>query len=678
VDEPYFPLKRYGDYFVAMRDGDELVSFSMFESAADMEAAAAELRKTYPNLSVKVGRQSNKQELEGAVDPAFIADLQDVVSRMPNSKELSDQIYQMYLETMPDFSMRKGFIHRKKTAGFDRDAMRAFASSMFHSSYQIARLKHSLEMNELVEQVEDQAKAAKDPVDAMTIANELRKRHEWVMSPKSGKIAQHITSAAFVYQLGITPAAALVNTTQTWMMGIPILGARFGSETKAAAALTKASADFVQGRGHIEKRLEGQEAAAFAEFMRMGLIDKTQAHDLAGVGETGVEYNPVRHKVMGYISWAFHNAERYNREVTVMAAYRLGRANGLDHEAAIKEAAELTWTTHFDYSSGNRARFMQNDTAKVLLVFRQHSINMLSRLVIDLRGAMKGETPEVKRMAKRRLAGMFSMFGLFAGVMGIPGVMAILALLDLFDDDDDPWSTEDKMRRNLVDALGPDVAAVVLGGLPGTVSDLSLTERVGMGYLWFRPAGRELEGKDAYLYWMEQVLGAAPAMVSNTFTGVKMIGEGHVWRGIEAMMPKAIKDAMRAGRYTQEGVLTMDGTPLVDEVGTWNIIAQAMGFTPAHIAERYDTNRALKNAEQHILTERRSILNRYAMAVKQGDSEMRGKLLERVQAFNRRYPQYPITGRTISQSLKARLQRQAGAEGGIVLNRRLEFLRDQL
>lgn len=678
VDEPYFPLKRYGDYFVAMRNGDELVSFSMFESAADMEAAATELRKTYPDLSVKVGRQSNKQELEGAVDPAFIADLQDVVSRLPNSKELSDQIYQMYLETMPDFSMRKGFIHRKKTAGFDRDAMRAFASSMFHSSYQIARLKHSLEMNELVEQAEEQAKKAADPVDAMTIANELRKRHEWVMNPKGGKIAQHITSAAFVYQLGITPAAALVNTTQTFMMGIPVLGARFGSEAKATAALAKASKDFVQGRGHIEKRLEGQEAAAFAEFTRMGLIDKTQAHDLAGVGETGVEYNPVRHKVMGYISWAFHNAERYNREVTVMAAYRMARESGLGHEAAIKEAAELTWTTHFDYSSGNRARYLQSDTAKVLFVFRQHSINMLSRLVIDIRGAMKGETPEVKRLAKRRLAGMFSMFGLFAGVMGVPGVMAILALLDLFDDDDDPWSAEDKMKRNLVDALGPDVARVVLGGLPGTVTDLSLTERIGMGYLWFRPAGRELEGKDAYLYWMEQVLGAAPAMVGNTFTGLKMVGEGHVWRGIETMMPKAVKDVMRSGRYAQEGVQTMSGMSLVDEVTTWNLIAQAMGFTPAHITERYDTNSALKNAEQHILTERRSILNRYAMAMKQGDNEMRGKLMERIQKFNRRYPQYPITGQTIAQSLKARAMRQAGAEGGLTLNRRLEFLRDQL
>lgn len=326
VDEPYFPLKRFGDYFVALRDGNKLVSFSMFENAA-----AEELRKTYPGLEVKVGRQSMKQQLAGAVDPGFVSDPQELVAEQPNAQELGDQIWQLYLDTLPDYSMRKGFIHRKKVAGFSRDALRSFAPSMFHSSYQIARLKHSLEMGDLVDQMEEQAKDAADPVDAMTIANEMRQRHEWVMAPKGSKIAQRITSAAFIYQLGITPAAALVNTTQTWMMGIPILGTRFGSEAKALAALTKASADFVTGRGHIENKLEGDEAKAFAEFLRMGLIDKTQAHDLAGVGETGVEYNPLRQKVMGYISWGFHNAERYNREVTAMAAYRMARESGLSH-----------------------------------------------------------------------------------------------------------------------------------------------------------------------------------------------------------------------------------------------------------------------------------------------------------------------------------------------------------
>ncbi|MFC2974680.1 PLxRFG domain-containing protein [Azotobacter bryophylli] len=678
VDEPYFPLKRFGDYFVALRDGNKLVSFSMFENAAAMEAAAEELRKTYPGLEVKVGRQSMKQQLAGAVDPGFVSDLQELVAEQPNAQELGDQIWQLYLDTLPDYSMRKGFIHRKKVAGFSRDALRSFASSMFHSSYQIARLKHSLEMGDLVDQMEEQAKDAADPVDAMTIANEMRQRHEWVMAPKGSKIAQRITSAAFIYQLGITPAAALVNTTQTWMMGIPILGTRFGSEAKALAALTKASADFVTGRGHIENKLEGDEAKAFAEFLRMGLIDKTQAHDLAGVGETGVEYNPLRQKVMGYISWGFHNAERYNREVTAMAAYRMARESGLSHEAAIKEAADLTWTTHFDYSSGNRARYLQNDTAKVLFVFRQYSINMLSRLVIDLKDAMKGESAQVKNAARRRLAGIFSMFALFAGVMGVPGMQTILLLLNALDDDDDEWTAEDKIKRTLAETLGPDLSRVILGGVPGAALDISLTDRLGMGNLWFYSPSRELEGQDAYYYWMEQALGAAPAMVGNAFTGMKQIGEGHVWRGLETMMPKAVKDAMRSGRYASEGVQTMAGDALVDEVTMWNVLSQAMGFTPAHITEQYDRNNALKNAEQKLLSERRRLLNRYAMATKAGDTESRQALQAKIADFNRRFPTVAITGRTFLLSMKARAQRDERTKGGLALDSRLQGLRAEL
>ena len=677
VDEPYFPLKRFGEYFVALRDGKDLVSFSMFESAAEMNEAAEQMRKTYPGLDVKVGRQSAKQELEGAVDPAFVVDLQELVSRLPNSKEVSDQIYQMYLNTMPDFSMRKGFIHRKKTAGFNRDALRTFSSSMFHSSYQIARMKHSLEMNELVEQIEDQGRAAADPVDGMTIANEMRKRHEWVMNPKGGSIAQHVTSAAFVYQLGATPAAAFVNTTQTWMMGVPVLGTRFGSEAKALAALGKASKDFIQGRGHIEKKLAGSEAAAFAEFLRMGLIDKTQAHDLAGVGETGVEYNPVRHKVMGYISWMFHNAERYNREVTVMAGYRMGREAGLSHEAAIKEAAELTWTIHFDYSSGNRARYMQSDTAKILLVFRQHSVNMLSRLVIDIRQAMKGESKQVKAEAKRRLAGMFAMFAIFAGAMGVPGMQAILMLLNAMDDDDDPWTAEDKIKRAVTEAVGEDMAKVFFNGVPGAVTGVSLTDRIGMGSLWFWSPGRELEGQDAYYYWMEQVLGAAPAMVGNAFTGLKMVSEGNVYRGVETMMPKAIKDVMRSGRYADEGLQTMGGDTIIDELGAWEVVSQAMGFTPAHVAEQYDRNSALKNAEQHVMRERRSLMNGYAMATRQGDTEKLQEIRAQIADFNSRYSSWKITGRTLMQSNRSSLNSDRRTVDGIVLNKKLEYLRDE-
>ena len=48
-----------------------------------------------------------------------------------------DEVWQLYLRTLPELSMRKHYIHRKKTAGYSNDALRAFAGNMFHGSFQI-------------------------------------------------------------------------------------------------------------------------------------------------------------------------------------------------------------------------------------------------------------------------------------------------------------------------------------------------------------------------------------------------------------------------------------------------------------------------------------------------------------------------------------------------------------
>lgn len=65
--------------------------------------------------------------------------------------------------------------------------------------------------------------------------------------------------------------------------------------------------DFASGKGHLEAaNLTADERKAFQAFIDSGLIDKTQAHDLAGVGETGVEYNALcAKKVMNKIGWFF-------------------------------------------------------------------------------------------------------------------------------------------------------------------------------------------------------------------------------------------------------------------------------------------------------------------------------------------------------------------------------------
>ena len=54
---------------------------------------------------------------------------------------LKDQIYQLYLTTMPEQSFRKQFIHRKGRTGFSGDALRNFITSSVNMANQLARLE---------------------------------------------------------------------------------------------------------------------------------------------------------------------------------------------------------------------------------------------------------------------------------------------------------------------------------------------------------------------------------------------------------------------------------------------------------------------------------------------------------------------------------------------------------
>jgi hypothetical protein len=83
-------------------------------------------------------------------------------------------------------------------------------AGMFHAAHQMARLKHAPDMNEAVEQASEQARGADDPVAAGKVANELRRRHQWVMNPKSGAPAVAATQLGFLYFLGATPAAGRI------------------------------------------------------------------------------------------------------------------------------------------------------------------------------------------------------------------------------------------------------------------------------------------------------------------------------------------------------------------------------------------------------------------------------------------------------------------------------------
>ena len=170
------------------------------------------------------------------------------------------------------------------------------------------------------------------------------------MNPTSSVLSQKITGMGFVWMFGVSPAAAAVNLTQTPVIAGPVLGARYGMG-KSFKEMVKASRLFNAKSGSmLEKLTDKEERAAFHQWHEMGLLDATRAHDLAGVAEQGgYNYSSTEHKIMNGISFLFHRAEQFNREVTAIAAYRLARSSGKNFNEAVKEAAELTWDSHFDY-----------------------------------------------------------------------------------------------------------------------------------------------------------------------------------------------------------------------------------------------------------------------------------------------------------------------------------------
>lgn len=674
LEGPYFPLARFGDYFVTVRDRDtgEVISFSRFESRKEQQRFAADAKRLG---KVQTGLLSADAELRGSVDPRFVSDVEDILGGADVPDSVKDQVWQRYLESMPDMSMRKGFIHRKNREGYTQDALRAFASRMFHGAHQLGRLKFGARMQESIDLAKEFAGKSKEPERDTAVVNEINRRHDYVMNPKGGPLAQKLTSAAFIYHLSMSPAAALVNLSQTAIIGIPVIGAKFGT-AKTIAEMGRAATHFVTGKGHAEnsKSLTDDERLAMRQAYEAGIIDSSQAHNLAGVGETGVEYSAVRNKVMGVIAWQFHQAERLNREVTFLAAYRLARADGMTHGQAVDEGARLTYKTHFDYSNTNRPRVMHGDVAKVALVFRNYQVNMLWRLFRDTHQVLHGDSA-ARKEAVHQLAGISGMMAMSAGVKGVWLYGLAMAIASMIFGDD----AEEQFKKGTVDLLGPTTAGLLLNGIPGHLTGTSLSGRIGMPDLWFRSPDRQLEGKDEFNYWQSQLLGALPGIAQNVWTGWGQIGDGKVYRGVETMSPKFVKDIMRTARFAEEGATTLRGDPLVSEFKGTELAAQMLGFTPAVLAEQYERNSALKNAEKRIMDKRRGLMDKYAAAHKLKDDEAKADAMTEIKAFNKEHRQVAITPNTIRQSLQSRRRYSDRTEGGVNINPKLNReLRDNL
>ncbi|MBO1383819.1 helicase [Vibrio cholerae] len=682
----YFPLSRHGDYWIDFADENGERQFMMFETKGEMELAAEKLRKA--GFSLNSGMKAQFNAVQKASLP-FVADVLQLVEKAnmhtPAKESLSDEIYQMYLRTLPARSMRRNFIHRKGVAGFSQDAVRALADQGFRQSRQQARLDHMDILDNHLDSIQKYVHELPNNVEADRVVEELNKRHEWVRNPSRAGWAQKLTSLGFVWMLGLTPAAALVNLTQNLQVALPILGSRYGM-AESSKMMSQATAQYLKaaftrnrpkGQGILGSVLTGGEKEAMRRAVAQGVIDVTQAADLAGLAENpNAKYSGTWNKAMNIIGWAFHHAEVFNREVTYIAAYRLAMKKHGDHEKAIADAIKDTWDSHFDYSSINRARFMQSDMAAVALQFKQYSQNMTYYLWANLAKALKGETLEVKSMARKQLLGTLASTFFIGGAGALPLwaiTMAIEAAQEIVGDDDEPFDAETELKRMLAEAFGKENAALIWhGALP------SISGRISLNDLWVRSINRDVDASTAYVEYMKQALGPVLGGIGVSWAqGLADISNDQFARGIERIPPKAIKDVLKTARYINEGgVTTKNGDEIVSDLTAFELLGQASGFAIGRANLQYDENNAIKNYETFIVKRRQSLMNAYYTAYRLKDGEAMKAMMVKIRKFNQ--SQYgkrnPITTEGLQQSIKMRLRNISKTQNGIRLNPKLERL----
>ncbi len=760
--DPYFHLGRFGKHWGTAidRETGEVIAFIKRENTAERNEWVKEMRKLGYNAFPSEEKSTVVQNIK-RMDPNFVAKVTEMTKKMgPEGTKIADEIWQMYLRSMPEMSAQKAYIHRVGRLGFTGDALRAYGHHMFHGTHQLGKLKHGFQLQGFLDNIDQQAseltsrattikeslrndgvqktheilmvrfdqykkffnsfkqgteeeridKAIKkfigqaefDAPKARLLADEMEQRHNYNMNPTSSLLSTQLTKFGFFWFLSTSPAAGVLNLSQTAIVGLPTLGARFAKEfgaaslPKAAGQLLKASTQLASTRGdfkntlrndpgqdHIDKDKRVGERKALEEFELQGGTSKTRVRDLTGYAERGQNFTGRGQRLEDIATWIFHHTEKWNREITFVASYRMSREAGRKHDAAVYESAELVELSHFDYTNTNRPRFMQKDAARVVLLFRNFSLNMTYRLYRDFRdGYMRNQYVdiEVRNEAALRLTGILGGAFMFAGLSGQPLAWAFHSIADaMLGDDDEPYDSEAAMRAYFTELYGEDIATFITKGAWDTFTQTTLSTRASLNNLWIREMPKNVSGKELVQHVAVEALGPLAGIVANAVEGISVWNEGYAERGMEKMMPKFAADAMKTIRYATEGALNYDRDIIMsaEEFTNWNLASQFLGTVPTPLTTRYEQTRAVRDYQSALEKRKKYLMDRLFQAAKVGDKKEVKETYALLVKFSQKNPGMAIDTSSITRSAKIRADYDARAVFGTTVPRKQHLLHEK-
>jgi len=603
--------------------------------------------------------------------------------------ELEGVVLDALLDSMPERSLFRAFKRRKNILGAEHDALLVFRERMPAFMGQVSNLEFDAPFNKIKNNLTELANKKRGSADeeyAEEIANHAKDYADFARSPSLAPWARTVKSLGFAMTLGLNLSSAFVNLFTLPMAVYPYLSGKYGygdtfkamnraRKLYMSTGIRRKLNTFTGVEGGLEidgpsfTNIDFSDPASVPEsFKKLGdeelrrnkvLVDimnqqgVANASTIADLLELNTATSSTTDKVNSVMGYAFHQGERLTRQITMKATYDLilnAKSKGgkkltdEDYMAAAQEAILETEHTNSGSMLETAPKIAQNSLGSVLLMYKRFGISMMYMQFQMAKQALKDADPTVRKQAKKQLIGLFGMSGIFAGVQGLPlyGVVTTLANLFLLDDEDEDADS---------------IAASFFGegwysGLLNEATGLDIAPRIGMSNLIFRSlpnAEEESLTMQAIELAGGPIVGIAQRMLDS---GLPLLMEGEIYRGMEKMMPSSVANVMKATRYGTEGATTLRGDPITEDLGFGTLLGQTLGFAPTGYTKQLEINARDKRVDRVLNENRTKLLRQRYMAIRENDFDEMLEIEEAIAEFNQRHPEVRITEDTKKKSLR--------------------------
>ena len=673
----------------------------------------------------------NSKGLQGAEKDAYNENKADIMN--------------LFIDALPESSFAKSLQRRKGTPGYMTDSIYAMKTKGFDLARQIDKLKYTAVFQQLETELAEVRGDPPQGADykfnqiADQLENYMRFAKYGAKNKGAEKFVRFANQTAFIYTLGFNVASAAVQLFQTPMFTYPMLAARYGyqktydeimeassivtgarmnAETveeaiglrgKVDAATKKISiahgldsyyditdnGDFIVKKDLKVPDERVKELKRLAPLVRLmyarGHLNRSYLFDQLGTQEGGKarRRGGLGQKIANAIDFGtgasaliFNQAERYNRQVTAVAAYNLAldRITAENPKMSLRErqdkaAVEALHDTQ-EYNGGSTLetapRIAQEGIGRVAMMYKTYGMRMYYNMFKTMRQlvgnafANDAEGKMLRSIALKQMIGMHGSALFFAGIHGVPlyGAVQLLADAFLLDDEEDDFNS---IVRNYVGEGWYKGAFNQILDQAGIGADVSSRVRLTGLLIQENRYNTEPSPEEFFGFYLG---GPALSIYKRINRGITDLGNGKFERGIENIMPTAVANGYKAlARYRQKGgIYSRRVDPIYDDMTGGELFAQMLGFAPAEYIRIQEENQRIKRID-NVLGKRRSNLTKeYYIAARQGDWDTLADVKRDMAKFNKEHPTFAITADSLDRSIKQHIKTSENMYNGVSLS----------